>query len=548
MRIAIWLLLGVNVLTGFARAQTLTSSNLPIILITTNGQTIPNEPKIVAEWRIIDNGPGQRNAVTDKPAFAGKIGIEGRGSTSQQFFPKKPYGVELRDSTGGNSVNASILGMPAESDWVLNATYNDKTLIREALTYDLNRQMSTYYTPRYRYCEVVLNGAYEGVYLLFEKIKRNKNRVNITSLKKTDVSGDALTGGYLFKIDKTEGSASRTWVSPFPAPTGQSIPIQIDRPKPEDLAEEQFQYAKRYVTDFETVLRSPQYQDSATGYRHYSNDDSFIDYLLLTEVCRNVDGYRLSTFFYKDRNGSRNAGAGGGKLTMGPIWDYNLAFGNANYCSGSAYQGWAFDFPRVCPGDAYAMPFWWDRLLSDPAFANRVRIKYQGLRQTVLRTDRMLTYIDSVATVLTEARTRNFGRWPVIGVYVWPNAYVGPTYESEIASLKTWVQQRLTWMDTAILPFGAPVLATGPEFDFNLIISPNPSAGDVVIRYRLPRRTNLQLTLTDATGRTVRTRNWPNQPAGEHQQTLGDLPTMPGVYLLRLETDGQLLSQKVLRF
>ena len=96
------------------------------------------------------------------------------GGSSSQQFPKKPYGIELRDSSGENSVNAPLLGMPSESDWVLNATYNDKTLIREALTYDLNRQISSVYTPRYRYCEVVLNGSYNGLYILFEKIKRDK--------------------------------------------------------------------------------------------------------------------------------------------------------------------------------------------------------------------------------------------------------------------------------------------------------------------------------------------------------------------------------------
>jgi hypothetical protein len=524
-------------------AQTLTSSNLPIILINTNGQTIQDEPKIVAELRIIDNGAGKRNNITDKPSFISKIGIEKRGATSQQLFPKKPYGIQLRDTSGLNSVNASVLGMPSESDWVLNATYNDKTLIRETFTYDLNRQLSKYYTPRYRYCEVILNNSYEGIYILFEKIKRDKNRVDITSIKKTDVSGDALTGGYIFKVDKTEGSPSRSWISPYTGAQGQRIPIQIDRPKPEDLAEEQFQYTKKFITDFENALRGDQYQDSTAGYRKYIKDDSFVDYLLLTEICKNVDGYRLSSFFYKDRDSK------GGKLVMGPIWDYNLTYGNANYCAGDSYQGWAYDFNRTCPTDSYQMPFWWDRLLSDRAFAKKVRVNYQALRKTILTTDRINTYIDSVATMLTEARVRNFQRWPVIGVAVWPNNFVGKTYKEETSYLKSWIRQRLSWMDTAILPFGTDVLAIEPTNAFDLQISPNPSAGDITVHYRLVHRSDLRLIITDATGRTLRTILWPGQAAGEHRQVLPmqSLPTTPGTYLLQLDADGQPVSRKILR-
>lgn len=536
------ILLSVGLFNCPASAQTLTSSNLPILLINTNGQTILDEPKIVASLQIIDNGIGKRNNVTDKPAFTSKIGIETRGATSQQLFPKKPYGIELRDTSGLNSVNASILGMPSESDWVLNATYNDKTLIRETLTYDLNRQLTKYYTPRYRYCEVILNGSYTGIYILFEKIKRDKNRVDISNIKKTDVSGDALTGGYIFKIDKTEGSVSRTWNSPFKS-SGKTIPIQIDRPKIEDLAEEQFQYAKNFVTDFENTLAGPQYQDSTAGYRKYINDDSFVDYLLLTEVCKNVDGYRLSSFFYKDKNSK------GGKLVMGPIWDYNLTYGNANYCNGNSYQDWSYNFNRVCSTDGYQIPFWWDRLLTDRRFANNVRIKYQTLRKTVLKTERIQAYIDSVANVLTEARTRNFQRWPVIGVYVWPNGYVGQTYQQEIDYLKTWVKNRLEWMDNAIVPFGSEILATEPTDPFKLTVSPNPSGGDVIVQYQLQQRANVRLTITDATGRAVHTLSWPNQSAGEHQELLParSLPSAPGIYYLQLDADGQPVSRKMVR-
>ena len=523
-------------------AQTFTSSNLPILIIDTDGRSIPDEPKIVVDLKIIDNGPGKRNNLTDAPTFSSKIGIELRGSSSQQF-PKKPYGIELRDASGEQSVNAPLLGMPSESDWVLNATYNDKTLIREVLTYDLNRQLSSVYTPRYRYCEMVLNGSYNGLYILFEKIKRDKNRIDIANLKKTDVAGDDLTGGYIFKIDKTTGSTSRTWTSPYRSVSGKTVPVQIDRPKPEDLTETQFQYAKKYVTDFEDALQSPQYQDSAVGYRRYANENSFVDYLLLTEVCKNVDGYRLSAYFYKDKDSK------GGKLVMGPIWDYNLTYGNANYCNGNDYRGWAYDFGKYCPDDPFSIPFWWDRLLTDRQFANNVRVKYQSLRKNVLETGRIQAYIDSVAANLAEARTRNFQRWPVIGQYVWPNGYVGQTYQQEIDYLKTWVGNRLSWLDAAVQPFGAEVLAVEPTDIFAVTVSPNPSAGDVTVQYQLAKTTDVRLTLLSATGQTVQTVALPGQSAGKHTQTLSGraLPTAPGVYYLQLELSGQVVGKKLIR-
>ncbi len=291
------------------------SSNLPILVIDTQDQFIPDEPKIVATIKIIDNGKGTRNHITDAPTYVGKIGIEQRGATSRILFPKKPYGFELRDTSGLKGVSASILGLPSEEDWVLNATYNDKTLIREVLTYDLYRSFSPYYTPRYKFCEVTLNGQYYGIYILFEKIKRDKNRVDISKLEPKDSTGNDLTGGYILKIDKTEGNVSRQWISPYPSPVSPQFttPIQVDYPKVDDLTESQFAYIKKYVTDFEDVLKSDNFRDSLQGYAKYIDVDSWVDYLIINEVSHNVDAYRLSTFFYKNKDSK------GGKLTIGPI-------------------------------------------------------------------------------------------------------------------------------------------------------------------------------------------------------------------------------------
>jgi hypothetical protein len=213
----------------------LVSSNLPIVVINTHGQWISDEPKITADMGIVDNGPGNRNRPTDPyTGYEGKIGIETRGSSSEAF-PEKRYAVETRDASG-DDLKVSLPGLPEESDWVLSAPYCDKSLIRDVVLYSLARKLGRY-VSRSRYCELVLNGEYVGVYILLEKIKRDKNRVNITKIAETDTSGDALTGGYIVKIDKTEGSNTVGWYSgssPFPG-AAQKIFYQFHYPTSEDL-------------------------------------------------------------------------------------------------------------------------------------------------------------------------------------------------------------------------------------------------------------------------------------------------------------------------
>ena len=210
-----------------------TSSNLPIIVIDTDGKPIVDEPKIPATMGIIDNGPGVRNAVTDpfNDSF-GPIGIEIRGSSSQQF-PKKQFAVETRDSAG-NDMDRSLLKLPAESDWVLIAAYNDKTLLRDALMYNLNSGTGRY-ASRTRFCELVLNGNYAGIYILAEKVKRGKNRVNISKLTPADTTGDSLTGGYIVREDKIEGEQTQGWYSPYLPFSGSPVKVyfQYHYPSPD---------------------------------------------------------------------------------------------------------------------------------------------------------------------------------------------------------------------------------------------------------------------------------------------------------------------------
>ena len=414
-----------------------TTSNLPIVVINTLGQTIVDDPRIVCDMGIIDNGFGVMNSISDPfNDYNGKISIEYRGSSSQSF-PKKPYALETQDSIGNNN-NVSLLGMPVENDWILYAPYTDKSLMRNFLTFDLGRKMGNY-SPRTVYCELVVNGDYKGIYILMEKIKRDNDRVDIAKLDSNDVAGDSLTGGYIIKVDKYTGTGGLDWLSDFPNIGGNNLYIQYHYPQASALQPQQMDYIEHFMDSFEYALAGPNFTDSLIGYSKYIDVNSFVDLYIINELSKNIDGYRLSTYMYKDRDDN------GGKLTMGPFWDYNLAFGNANYCDGGITSGW-----EVNTGCGDNNPFWFERLLDDTTYQNKLKCRWEYLRERSFHQDSIFTFIDSTELYLNDAQQRNFQKWPILGNYVWPNFYVGNTYQDELQFFKTWIGGRLIWIDNNI--------------------------------------------------------------------------------------------------
>lgn len=475
-------------------AQTVTSSNLPLVVINTNGQTIPDDPKITADMGIIYNGPGQRNNITDPfNHYSGKIGIEIRGKSSQQF-PMKSYSIELRDAAGA-SQDKSLLGMPVESDWVLYAPYTDKTLMHNVLAYMISDEQG-HWAAHTRYVEVIINGNYKGVYVLLEKIKRGAGRLNIAKLKTTDISGDDLTGGYIFKIDKPD-PGDDGWYSQVPPPNaglGQRIVFLYEYPKATDIVPAQKNYIKNYTDNFELALKSNAFQDPLNGFRKYADENSFIDYFIVNEVSRNVDGYRLSSYFYKDKDSK------GGKLIAGPVWDYDLGFRNANYCEGSDTSGWAYKFNNICNGDSWLMPFWWERFMQDSNFKASLHCRWTQLRQSSLSTQRLNAAIDSISNLLSEAQVRHFQRWPILGQYVWPNPQPIPTtYAGEISTLKQWLASRTNWLDNNIPNIGScSSIPAGNNESIFVKIYPNPFHNNlsVFLQSRSSQLINLQISNT----------------------------------------------------
>ena len=450
-------------MTSYAQ-DSLRSSNLPLVLISSPIIPIPDEPKINAHIAIIDH-PTKRNFVKDTPTFESDMLIETRGSSSQSFFPQKSFSLKFIDSTG-EDYNASVMDMPEEHDWILYAPYNDKTCQRNVLSYLVSNEIGMY-ASKTKYCELYINGDYQGIYVWMEKIKRDKNRVDIAKLDSADLSSEDLTGGYIFKIDKTTSAGGEGCLSNYPASTGTHLVYQYEYPQFEDLQDEQKKYLCSYIDSFEKSLVSPLYRDTAKGYRRFVDVNSFFNYFILNEISRNVDGYRLSTFLYKDRNA---------KIHIGPPWDYNLAWWNADYCQGSWDNGWSYQFNSYCPTDPFPVPFWWDRFLSDTGFTNALKCRYSELRRNVLQEKQLFYWIDSIAHITDEARARHFAKYPILGKYVCPNPSPLPqTFEQEIAALKVFIVLRLRWLDDN-MPGTCRISNSieGSKDEYQLFIHPQP--------------------------------------------------------------------------
>ncbi len=516
-------------LASKAQVVNFTSSDLPVVIINTSGQTIVDDPKIVAQMGIINNGVGNRNAITDSMnEYSGSIGIEFHGQSSQ-MFPMKSFGIELREADGETSQDVALFGLPAHSDWILYAPYTDKTLMRNFITYTMAREMGRW-AANCSYEELILDGQYQGIYVLEEQIRRDKGRVNISKLKSSDISGDNVTGGYILRIDKDYSGFNSKYTPPN-AP-GSKILFNYYYPKAEDIVAEQQTYIAAYTDSFENALATVSPADTVKGYRHFADMNSFVDYFISNELSRNVDGYRLSTYFYKDK-ASKD-----GKFFAGPVWDYDLAYRNANYCDGSNSYGWAYQFNYTCPSDYWQIPFWWNNLMTDTAFTGALRCRWKSLRSSSLSETRIDAIIDSVVTLTAEARERHFTQWPVLGQYIWPNPDPIPAdYDGEIAALKQWIHDRLTWLDANMPNAGAcsDYPADAP-LSYSIMEYPVPFSSQLTIQAasRIPQTLNLRVTNVE--GRTIMNQVF-SLSAGNSYFHLNTGSLAAGVYFFRYDND-----------
>ena len=528
--------------------EILESSNLPLIVIDTYGETIRNNVKINARMKIIYNDPPQRNYVSDPGnIYDGNVGIEIRGTYSATL-PQKPYGFETRDSLG-NNLNVSLLNMPAENDWILLANYNDKVFMRNTLAFDLFRKMG-HYQMNTRICEVILNDAYQGIYVLTEKIKRDKNRVNISKLTSADTSGNDVTGGYIIKTDYDDGTGKDGWVSSYPAiDRPRSRPYFVYHyPKPYEILNKQKQYIQSYITRIDSVLRSPNWTDSSEGYRKYLNVSAFIDYFIVGEVSRNVDAYKKSAYFYKDRDDKD------GRLQPGPVWDFDWAWKNINECmvDGIDGSGWTYLISSVCRSKPVP-PGWVVKLLDDDTFANELRTRYNQLRKTILSEEYFNHYIDSVNALVSEAQVRHYEKWPILGKNVGtPEVDEQPkTFEGEITKFKNWISTRIKWLDVN-MP-GKDLLDVNTQdtnmFPNNFILYqnyPNPFNPDTKINYQLPVNSKVVIKIFNVLGQEIETLVNKFQNEGFHSILYTNHSMLPcGVYFYQLQTENYIETKKM---
>ena len=465
-------------------------SSLPILSINTFQNIIADEPRINAWLSIIDHGRGNINSLEDAPTgYDGWINIEIRGE-SAQMFPKKSYSFETQDSLGENR-NVSLLGLPEENDWILYGPYSDKTLIKNVLSYKLARDLGRYAT-RTRYCEVFINENYMGLYVLMEKIKQDKNRVDIATLRESDISGDQLTGGYIIRVDKQDANDYPPWtVYPEMSLSGE-YPVQYQYFDPDgwELQTQQREYIRNFMQEFESALNGPYYLHYEKGYKPYVDIQSFVDYMIINELTKNIDAYIFSTYMYKDRDSK------GGRLHMGPVWDFNISFGNVDY-NNQAVQtyGWLY----TDPGRMY----WFRRMMKDRIFSNSLNCRWHELRSSVFSNEHIFGYIDSLVNELHGPVTKNFKKWPVLGSYIWPNIFIGNTYAEEISHLKTWLLNRLAWMDVYI-PVECITGLEGEKIDGEHVkVFPNPFFDEVRFETEGPNQIK-QIQIFDKEGRMIK--------------------------------------------
>ncbi|MCX8108765.1 MAG: CotH kinase family protein, partial [Verrucomicrobiae bacterium] len=341
-------------------------------------------------------------------------------------------------------------------DWILHGPYSDKSLLNNFLAFELHEKM-WHYAVRRCFVEVFLDDTlgwltypadYKGVYVLLEKIEIDRNRVEIARMGPSVTSEPEVTGGYIFKKDK-DSPGDLNFSTRGGAGFGAQS-LKYHDPKPREINAAQRNWLRNYLIAFEEALYASDWL-TRTGPRHYSafiDVNSFVDNHWIVEFTKQIDGYRLSNYFSKDRNG---------KVKMEPVWDWNLSFGNADYLDGWNPAGWYWTL--IDP----TAHIWLRRLITgststtarsgDPDFNQALVDRWSVLRTNILNPSNVLARIDEIAAYLDESKDRDFARWPRLNTYVWPNPsiYIQPTYSQIIANKKKWIQDRFAWIDSQML-------------------------------------------------------------------------------------------------
>jgi len=366
---------------------------------------IPDEPKLDC-FVEIEDGAGEIE-------YVGPMAVELRGRSSASF-PKKQYGTELRDKLGADA-SVNLLGMGADPDWVLNGMWIDRSLMRNKLLFDLFRSFGgpERYAPESAHCELTLNGAWSGIYLLTERIKRDDDRV--------DIAADDGTGGsFVLKQDDAEalqpvGSAHGHW--------------KLVYPSAEIVTSTQAQAIRLRLAEWEGALAG------AAGLELFEiiDRDSFVDFVLLQEFAKNNDAYFLSIHVWADA---------GGPIHFTP-WDLDLSFGQPNYNNNHPPEGWILYRPALVQA-----------ALDQPGFRAALTARWAELRADALSEDAISARMDRYETTLAPAVDENFEVWPLEDVLFLGEAlYPVASWADELEQVRAWIQTRLLWIDDNLIAY-----------------------------------------------------------------------------------------------
>ena len=449
-------------------------SNLPLVYVDSFGFSVDNSTGGIRPFRpcyaliISPDSATGRASLTNAPDYSGPAGTHVHGESSASF-DQRTYGVELWDERG-DSQNASLSGMPADSDWILYGPWSEKSLMRNKLIYDwmISARGEDGTAVRSRFVELFFNqtkpangqvgfGTYRGVYVLMEKLKHGKNRVPVAKINTNTIDPELITGGYIIRKDKDDPIKTK-WITPGG--------VDLQSFDPDRLNTNQLSYIRTYLATFEKALNGSSSRDFIKGYQAYIDPDTFIDAQWMLEFTKQVDGYNYSTYWFKDR---------GARLRAGPIWDFNIALGNASYAGGDAPTGWYIRTP--------AGSLWYPRLHADPEYKLAHWDRYWELRRTIWDTNAILAKIDENARLLLDGYAglvsnrapatiqnpiaRHFRKWPRIGVVDWPNPNRESairTYQGELDYLKSWTLTRVAWLDDQSLIVSNRVVFRPPSF------------------------------------------------------------------------------------
>lgn len=377
-------------------------TGIPILFLTTAAPVVSEDDYVTGSLNVNVNG--------QYTAFPSNVGlnIKGRGN-STWAMPKKPYRIKFNNKQ-------SMLGLPAAKNWVLLANYSDKSLLRNAVAFDMGHQFGADFTPHYRFVELVMNGVYLGNYTLTEQVEIGAGRVDITELSTVDNDDSNIGGGYLLEMDERLDAD-------YYFRTDRNLPFTIK--DPDDITTQQLTYIQNYIQQTENTIFGDAFADPVNGYTKYINVDSFIDWYLVKELLKDNDAQDFSSiYYYKDLNG---------KLGMGPVWDNDLAAGNYVGTESNDPTGWWI-----------RRSTWFNRLFQDPAFAARVKQRWQAIQPTL---PLILANIDSNAAYLNLSQQQNFTTWNILNSYIWPVSQIAGSYQGEVDYLKTWLKTRIDWMN-----------------------------------------------------------------------------------------------------